>query len=53
VLVAGVVAGVVAAVVVGAVFTGVPDDDTAYHVPPKVLTPWPVTSPGALSLVNV
>ena len=35
------------------VVTAIPDGDTAYQVPPKVLTPWPVTSPGALSLTNV
>ena len=33
--------------------TGVPDGEAAYQVPLKVLTPSPVTSPGAASLTNV
>jgi hypothetical protein len=43
---------VAGAVLAGAV-TGVPDGETAYQVPPKVLTPSPVTSPGAASLTNI
>jgi hypothetical protein len=43
---------VAGAVLAGAV-TGVPDGETAYQVPPKVLTPSPVTSPGAASLTNL